>query len=259
MQIICFEDDDVHRLSPITLARPAFQITCASLRLIGWLQRLAKAGKNRSLSVIVRPYLQTIQQLDFGLTPPTGELESGGVLLVNARLVPRVSLADALEKLALAETSIVVTDPQEGVVLAARITAKDLKTAASADAQGPLIAAAIARPRPDHSAPADVSLDVFRWPHDVISWHMKEMPACHELAIGHGDYSETADGIFVRPGVKIGRLCRRSTADDGPILLDENVQVGPFCFLSGPVYAGRRHTRDRTRCLERRRRAGAHR
>ena len=40
MQVICFEDDRVDQLRPITQARPAYAITCASFRLLDWLRRI---------------------------------------------------------------------------------------------------------------------------------------------------------------------------------------------------------------------------
>ncbi len=235
MQIICFEDDYVQRLSPITLARPAYQVTCASLRLIGWLQRLAEVDKKRKLNVVVRPYLQAIQQLDFGLTPPSGEIDSGGVLLVNARLVPRVGLENALRQFAAADQSTVVIDAEDDAVLLARILAKDLNPAATAATSAPLIERLLTKAQ--GLPAAEISLDVLRWPHDVISWHMREMPDAMNWRLANGEYSETADGVFVRPGAEIGDYHSVNT-DDGPILLDENVKVGPFCFLAGPVYAG---------------------
>ncbi len=238
MQIICFEDEFVHRLNPITLARPAFQITCASLRLIGWLKRLADAGPGYKLSIVVRPYLQAIQQLDFGLTPPPGGIDPAGVLLVNARLVPRVGIEQALKKLAETTRSTVVIDPEDGAVLAGRITPKDIQThekTSWADASTPLIDRLIALSK---TLPgSDINLAAFHWPHEVIAGHMKEMPSAMNWRLTDGDYTETADGVFVRPGTMIGQYPSVNT-DDGPILLDENVHVGPFCFLSGPVYAG---------------------
>lgn len=137
MQIICFEDQLVDRLRPITLARPAYQITCASLRLIDWLQRFADSWANHKLNVFVRPYLQTIQQLDFGLTPPDGEIDSEGVLLVNARLVPRAGLDAVLKQLAASSRSTVVTDPEETAILAARLTAADIAAAQLANEGAP--------------------------------------------------------------------------------------------------------------------------
>ena len=80
MQVICFEDDRVDRLRPITQARPAYAITCASFRLIDWLRRIPG-----DVTGSVRPYLEVIQKLDYGLDPWSGlSDDADGVLLVNA-------------------------------------------------------------------------------------------------------------------------------------------------------------------------------
>ena len=124
MQIICFEDQHVARLNPITLARPAYAITCASLKLIDWL-RLLSEETSSSLSVSVRPYLQTIQQLDEGLLPPTRS-ESSDILLVNARLAPKVGTLEALKKIAASTKSTTLVDTDDSAVVAAKIQASDL-------------------------------------------------------------------------------------------------------------------------------------
>ncbi|MGI9472135.1 MAG: putative sugar nucleotidyl transferase, partial [Rubripirellula sp.] len=62
MQIICFEDERVEQLRPITQARPAYAITSASFRLLDWLKLVPG-----SLSGSVRSYLRVIQELDHGI------------------------------------------------------------------------------------------------------------------------------------------------------------------------------------------------
>ena len=63
MQIICFEDDRVDQLRPITQARPAYAITCASFRLIDWLRRICRARS----PAVSGPILELIQEIDYGL------------------------------------------------------------------------------------------------------------------------------------------------------------------------------------------------
>lgn len=233
MQIICFEDQHVARLNPITLARPAYAITCASLKLIDWL-RLLSEETSSSLSVSVRPYLQTIQQLDEGLLPPTRS-ESSDILLVNARLAPKVGTLEALKKIAASTKSTTLVDTDDSAVVAAKIQASDLAKPDSAGAMTWIdhlleIASGV-----QQSTESDLTL--FRWPHEVIATHMSQMPAAMEWRLKTGDYQQTQDGVFVREGVQIGDYASVDTSD-GPILLDKNVQVGPFSMLAGPVYAG---------------------
>jgi glucose-1-phosphate thymidylyltransferase len=230
MQIICFEDERVEQLRPIAQARPAYAITCASFRLIDWLKRLP--GETTGS---VRKYLEVIQKLDYGLDAKSARLDSpGGLLLVNARLAPVVGLEATLGQMVKEMRSRVVIDGDDGSLLLARIIAADV-AAIDLTRTDSLLAALLT-----HAAElprADVQLAVFRWPHDVVARHMKEMPAAMNWRLEHEDFRETADGVFVRDGVVIGQYAAVDTSH-GPILLDRNVQVGPFCYLSGPVFAG---------------------
>lgn len=229
MQIICFEDDRVDQLRPITQARPAYAITCASFRLIDWLHRLSG-----ELSGSVRTYLEVIQQLDYQLPAESDLDDKDGVLLVNARLVPKVGIEKKLKTLAGESRSSVVIDSEDDSVLAARITAGDIASLKSMDRNSTLPSLLL---QARSFQQADFSLDPFRWPHDVVACHMNEMPVALQWRLEHGDYTQTDDGVFVRSGVEIGQYAVIDTSD-GPIVLEENVKVGPFCYLSGPVYAG---------------------
>ncbi len=230
MQVICFEDDRVNQLRPITQARPAYAITCASLRLVDWLKRIPG-----TLSGAVRPYLEVLQKLDYGLDPWSGLIEDAeGVLLVNARVSPTVSLQDALNALARESRSCVVIDGVDDSVLVARFTASELH-ALRQSAGEPRIDRLLEHART--LAASEAKIDVFRWPHDVVAQHMREMPAAMNWRLAHESFTERADGIFVRGDAEVGQY---SVVDSsaGPILLDDRVQVGPFCYLSGPVFAG---------------------
>lgn len=230
MQIICFEDDRVDQLRPITQARPTYAITCASFRLIDWLRRLPG-----QVTGCVRPYLRELQRLDYEVDAYNGDTSGDdGILLINARLVPTMALATNLQQLARETRSCIVTDPVDQAVLAARITAKDLASHPQETvSESAETLVEFSRTLPSQALP----LDVFRWPHDVISHHMREMPGAMNWRLEHGNYRETADGVFVLGDARIGDYAAVDTSE-GPILLDEHVRVGPFCYLSGPVYAG---------------------
>ena len=232
MQIICFEDKLVDQLRPITLARPAYAISCASFCLMDWLRQIPG-----SIRVSVREHLREIEQLDRGLESVNKIDASDGVLLVNARVVPSVSLAANLRTMAAEKRSTVVMDSKADVVLAARIVAADCdKMDHDAADAGAMIDAllAIARAQPA----ADLQLQCFRWPHDVVQSHMKEMVDAMQWRVANGDYTQRADGVFCGEGVQLGDYASIDTSG-GPIVLDDHVRVGPFSFLSGPVYAGK--------------------
>ena len=237
MQIFCFEDSFVERLYPITLARPAYAITSASFRLIDWLRQI-----DGQLSASVRDYLQTIQTLDFDLDSRPDLSDPEGVLLVNARLIPRIATVAALQSLAASDRSVTVTDPDDDqTVLAARIVTQDLKptiqAAASQSHGDALIELARTLPMAKSAIVSPGSLVAFHWPHEVVAAHMADMPASLRWRIEHGDYRQLQDGVFVGPGVHIGQYASIHT-EKHPILLERDVSVGPFCFLEGPLYAG---------------------
>ncbi len=253
MQILCFEDSRVHQLVPIVSSRPAYAVTCASLRLIDRLKELVGGTLSASsLAASVRPFLSLIQKLDFEL--PTAEDafgekgwpdRDGGLLLVNARLVPRVESDKELVAISKETASCCVIDEQDGSVLVARWTAKDLAAKRSEFASTSklsLIDFLIEQSR--SLAKREASIPAFHWPHDVVSWHMKEIRNSIEWRIANGNYTQLSDGVFVGEGVKIGDYAAINT-DEGPILLENNVKVGPFCFLEGPLYAG-----EKTRVIE---------
>ena len=85
MNVIVFEDSGVENLYPVTTGRPAYAITCASLRLIDFLKSL-----NSRMIGIVRPFLERIQMLDFPELEQSLDLSQRWTLLVNARLAPTV-------------------------------------------------------------------------------------------------------------------------------------------------------------------------
>lgn len=226
MQILCFEDAHVDQLRPIAVARPAYAVTCASFRLIDWLGRMPG-----QLSGSVRPHLETLQKLDHGLEPaPTRFDDADGLLIVNARLHPSVDTEKQLLAIAKTSASAALVDRVDGSVLAARIMPAQLATIPGHDLDSLLSLAKTL-------APAEISLDAFRWPHDVIATHMKQMPASMNRRLELGDYTETEDGVFVGKNVRIGKYAVVDSSE-GPIILEDNVRVGPFCFLSGPVHAG---------------------
>ncbi|KAA5542290.1 glucose-1-phosphate thymidylyltransferase [Roseiconus nitratireducens] len=266
MQIVCYEDGRVDRLQPITHARPAYAITCASYRLVDWLRCL---GGN--VTVSVRQYLAEQQRLDQQLAPPDDSiLEGDDILLVNARLVPRVELLSQLKTLCRNKAFGAVQCPHTGVVLLARIPASQFQRqefppggsakpqpagemaspfqAAKANSTAQLLRGSgeaivqrllqAAQQLPADTLDLDAGdLPTFDWPHDVVSWHMREMPAAMTHRLAEGKYKESAEGVYVAEGVSIGQYASVDTSE-GPILLDKNVKVGPFCYLSGPVYAG---------------------
>ena len=169
MQLIVFEDDQVPRLHPITLGRPAYAIGCASFRLIDWLARLAAdTGAARCGASSGRTW-PPIQQLDFpqiGRRKPATETPA---LIVNARLVPTVGAWRRLRRLIDAgSTAAVYHDNQ---LAAAMIAPHGPAPPADADAGhwSKYLHNSIQGKLPTH----DARLPLFVYPHDVIRYNLE--------------------------------------------------------------------------------------
>ncbi|MEM6364175.1 MAG: putative sugar nucleotidyl transferase [Planctomycetota bacterium] len=232
MRVICFEDETVAQMAPITLSRPAYAIRCAGYCLMDWLRELAKRQSGLVINADVRPHLVAIQQADIGLESPPDELQSDGsskdgLLIVSARIAPSVSNYETLCKLVSANEISLARD-EESDVIAAWLPEG---AAVNGDYQTQW-SYAIARGHDSTS-----TLTAWHWPHDVVATHMKCMDDSVAYRIQHGDYQQREDGVFVQPGVTIGAYASIDV-NHGPIVLDEDVSIGPFCFLEGPLYAG---------------------
>jgi UDP-N-acetylglucosamine diphosphorylase/glucosamine-1-phosphate N-acetyltransferase len=227
MNIVVFEDEHVTRLHPVSLGRPAYAISCGAYRLVDWLRELSG-----SLRGIVRPYLADLQRTDFAdLAQP---LSAGPTLMVNARVVPSVDVYQQIRFL-MKETraGVVLTDN----VVAAVVLGRDAD-ATPADLD-PSSVAGFLQHLGAHRMPAlEARLPLFVYPHDIIRFNMQTLASNLEHKIAHGQFRELAPGVFAGAGVTVSQFVETNTKS-GPIVLDENSTVGPFCFLRGPAYLGR--------------------
>lgn len=227
-QLLCFEDRGVHRLAPITTARPAYAISCASFRLIDWLKQLGIP-----LFGDCRPHLHVLQQSDFQIGAlPTPPADGFPLLLVNARLVPTVKLFSTLRDLLACGRPTVIRDSQGAVAIALLDNTPQL---APAQHDVDAMIEQLAAPLPN----SDLVAETFQWPHDVVYHHMRNMSSAMQWRIENGSYTQQQDGVFLASGASIGQYSVIDTSK-GPIILEEGVQVGPFCLLSGPVHIGPR-------------------
>lgn len=227
--IICFEDPLVRRLAPATTARPAYGIACGSFRLIDWLRRC-----RLPITGLCRPHLRVVQQLDYGLEAAARwPADDSPLLLVNARLVPSVELFLRIQSLFKADRSTVLRDP-EGCVGLAYIAAPDL---APADAAASEPVDQLVQRLTAGLPLAETPIESFRWPHDIVSQHMRIMNDSLQWRIDQGEYTQQQDGVFLAPGATIGAYPVIDTSE-GPIVIERDVQVGPFCYLAGPVHIG---------------------
>ena len=187
MRLICQETDAVQGLRPITLARPAFEISCGGQRLIDGLRRL-QTKHAAGLAVTVRPHLRGVVR---AAGHHLADDAQSGDLIVDATTIPSNENFAAID---------------------AAMTAGNESLA--------------------HDA-----VSKFRWPHEVVAHHLRLIGPGVEGILDRHSYQQVRPGVFVGDGVRIGDHVV-TDVDGGPILLQDNVRVGPYCFLQGPMVIG---------------------
>lgn len=262
MKIIVFEDQGVWELYPITLGRPAFAITCGTMRMIDFVLQIPC----RSIGFLCRPYLEEISRYEypeknfyFGTEAVCRELETCAegekVLLLNARLVPNILLLDFVRD-CITQEQCVSFPWQNGIACACLPAAQVLKSLKKMKASYlkqtdvlPLEWAEVTEGIPQRIHHPFELLD---YPHDAVRCNMRFFTANLEYRLAHtvpaltgnansrwtkGSWKEIRDGVFAAENVKLGDYLVTDTSE-GPILIDEGASIGPFCFLKGPVYVG---------------------
>jgi len=225
MNIVVFEDDRIPRLHPAALGRPAFLLGCGSYRLWDVLERL-----ERPVSVVVRPHLGPLVATDFPAVSQQAPPATEPALWINARAVPSAAAVGSLQSLVDAAAPAVVR--HEGRVAAALVPA-----AAPRPAE-PLDFGNVAGWLDGLGLPtADLELPLLDYAHDLIRYHQQILAANLEDRLRGGDYREIADGVFTADRAVLGDYCTVDHAG-GPILLEANARIGPYCYLSGPAHIG---------------------
>ncbi len=231
MNIVVFEDSGVDNLYPITTGRPAYAISCASYRLVDWLNEL-----DGNLVGLVRPYLERIQLLDFPEFQRELDPTLKWTMVVNARIAPTLSNMHRLRCLMgtgePAGTAARVI--RSGWATAAAIVQTDLFSGQQKSTWSRTIENLTVEPA---TTITENGLELFEYPHDVIGQNIKSFDENIGHRIEAGNYEERFKNVFLGPGVEISDSVVFD-ANPGPIVIDSNVKMGPFCFLRGPVFIG---------------------
>jgi glucose-1-phosphate thymidylyltransferase len=66
---------------------------------------------------------------------------------------------------------------------------------------------------------------------------MRMMDEAMQWRIENGQYTQLQDGVFISDGATIGQYPVIDTSK-GPIIIERDAKVGPFCYLAGPVHIG---------------------
>lgn len=231
MNVLLFEDEYVARLYPITTGRPAFAISCGSFRLLDWVQAIFadQAG------VAVRPHLHALVKSDYRDLRHELQPTEPWTLCLNARLVPGRSNLERVIQLTMNPGPMVVRH-EHGAIAAAIVPTAKLPREGLADYRKVNLAIqqSIAE-----LTPHAVHLEMFDYPHDVIRFNQRIFDENLAFRLSGDRYREVADGVFVSGSVTISDFVVTNTKA-GPILIEDDTAIGPFCFLRGPIHLGPR-------------------
>lgn len=237
MNIVVFEDDLASQLYPATIGRPAFEVSCGSYRLIELLGRLG-----HPIRAVVRPHLQeslkaNSPELLAGPCKPPGP-----VLLVNARLVPTAGALGRLAAMIRAGRPAVFRcgDSVSAALLQVNHPPSDhgfdSSDVDSSDANSLDVATWVDQSQLE---PADGELPLLGYAHDLVRYHQAALGENLQDRLARGEYKEIADGLFAAPGATLGQYVVVD-AVQGPVVLEEGANIGPYCYLSGPAHVGAR-------------------
>ncbi len=228
MDVLLFEDAFVTRLHPITLCRPAYAISCGGLRLVDIVSKL-----DLSVAGAVRSYLAEIQRQDFPHL--VRRTSAASRIVINARLAPNVAMLSTVRRIIAAQKSGAVW--RDGQLVLA-VLPDDLS--APDDLSGPEVPSFVREaslPKMELSADDNSVLALLNYPHSVIAQHRAMFTANLEYRISAEQFQEITPGVFAKPGATLGQYVVSDTSC-GPILLEADSVVGPFCCLSGPLQVG---------------------
>lgn len=230
MNIIVFEDAGTDKLSPISVGRPAYAITCGSYRLVDWLREF-----EGNLVGLVRPFLETIQLSDYPDFQNQLDPELKWTLVVNARLAPTIANVRRLQSImgqADSDQSIQVV--RSGWATSAAIVPTDLFASSNRESWSKIIEELNQLPG---STVTENGFELFDYPHEVIMQNLACIEENLKHRIGSGIYQQLHKGVYVGNNVQMNDPVIFDSSS-GPIIIDDEVKIGPFTFLRGPVYIG---------------------
>ena len=219
--IILFEDHYMSDMWPVTLTRPAFAVSGAA----GYNLRDVAHMVSDRVACLVRDYLKEISQRRY----PCAERGKGPTLFINASLAPDVRYVERLKAILQDGAPFLCTSDQR---VAVALVSEDT-------------------PLPEDLSPESVAswllernlplrTEAFKtqdYPFHLVGMLQDLFPANLTHRIETGDYTRIREGVYVGKDVKIAETAVFH-AEDGPIVLEDGVQVMDFAYIVGPVYMG---------------------
>ena len=217
--LILFEDHFLDDMRPITLTRPAFAVTCAAWNL----HEVACLASDR-VGHIVRSYLQKTAARSFKPAPPA----EGPTLFLNASVLPDVRYAEPLSRM-LSESQPFLCAVGQRVAAALVSPAVKMPPDLAADSVTPwLLGLGLPLRKPSPFQTMDYTFHLVKYLAELF-------PANLERRISAGRFRAVQPGVFAGEGVAIAPTVVFHP-DEGPILLDDGVQVMDFVCFRGPLY-----------------------
>ena len=221
MIVALFEDERVVQLYPVTVGKPACAVSCGSYRLLDLVGPLGQ-----SLVLLVCPHWRdTLRADQLAVSLPN---DSASTLFLNARL--RRWRCWRRSPPCLPPTN----RPCCG---AARLCCCAGARGFVSERTG-IGSVQVTHTLSNLPLPAvESDLPLFDYPHDIVRFHLSSLRSNLEHRLSGGNFEEIAAGVFAAAGAKLGPYVVTNT-DAGPILLEGEASVGPYCYLSGPAYLG---------------------
>lgn len=229
MNIVLFEDAAVAKLYPITVGRPAYAVSCASYTLVDLLTPCSETIRG-----VVRPHLIELQKCDRPALHQTKLDDAQPTLLLNAVVAPTAANRQTLvDWVASKQPGVIYAGDRLLVVLLPPKSPLPAREANAFELRDYLSGPAIAKlPEAEHK------LTWFDYPHDVVQANLDTFTDNLELRLREGNYQEQQIGVYLAGSANIGdHVVWDSTS--GPIIVEPNATIGPYCYVRGPVYIGR--------------------
>jgi glucose-1-phosphate thymidylyltransferase len=222
-QIVLFEDHLLCDMSPITLTRPAFAVTCACYTLYEIVSR-AVGG----VGWVVRDYLSSSAVQRFPRLP----LGNGPKLFLNASIVPDVRYMERISQLAAEAAPFVATagGRVSAAFLPAGVSAPSPLT--SENVTPWLLELKLPLREEEYFKTLDHQYQVIKYMEPVFAGNIAER-------IRAGAYSEWKPGVYRAENVFIADSAVFRTRE-GPVVLEHDVEALDFTYFVGPVYVGAR-------------------
>ena len=223
-QIVLFEDHLLEDMSPITLTRPAFAVTCACLTLFE-----IAAGAADSVGWVVRDHMAKITAQRHSAS---AHLAGAPALYLNASIVPDVRYGERFRRLIQEGRPFVAT-------AGGRVSAAFLP--ADVAVPHPLTAENVTPWLLELKLPLmeEELFKTFDHQYEVITYLEPLFAVNIASRIQNGAYREVKAGVFAAENVTIADSAVFKTRE-GPVVLERDVEAMDFTYFVGPVHVGAR-------------------